>query len=174
MAARLGRRYRSLAASRLLSHCRSHLARLAGWCLPAEGEGWLLGLILLIVLLGALRHRLEPLLVPPPPPVPAAIVPRQFGRLDLNRASASQLEDLPRIGPRLAARILSHRRTVGEFPDLQSLTEVRGIGPVTLARVTPYLYVAPRDSLGGSAPIGSPGGGSGDDSLKAAPPVAER
>jgi competence protein ComEA len=67
----------------------------------------------------------------PPPP----------GRLNLNTATAAQLETLPRIGPKMAERILAFRAEHGPFRRVQDLTRVRGIGEKTLARLEPYLYV---------------------------------
>ncbi len=57
------------------------------------------------------------------------------GRLSLNTASIAALEGLPGIGPALAARIAAGRpyRTVAELDD------VKGIGPVKLAALTPHV-----------------------------------
>jgi competence protein ComEA len=63
--------------------------------------------------------------------------------VDLNGASAADLEALPRIGPALAARIVADRVRRGRFPDVDALVRVRGIGPKLLARLRPYLAVAP-------------------------------
>ena len=63
------------------------------------------------------------------------------GSINLNTATASELQRLPRIGPKLAARILAHREAHGPFRRVQDLVQVRGIGAKTLARLTPYLVV---------------------------------
>lgn len=55
------------------------------------------------------------------------------GPVDVESASAKELERLPRIGPSLARRIVADRAERGPFGDLQGLQRVRGIGPV-LAR----------------------------------------
>jgi competence protein ComEA len=69
------------------------------------------------------------------------------GRLDLNRASADELEGLPGIGPKTAQRILEDRRMRGRFRKASDLTRVKGIGPKTLARLLPHITVlAARDS----------------------------
>ena len=52
-----------------------------------------------------------------------------LGRVDLDRADASTLERLPRIGPALAARIVADRRVHGPFGSLEGLQRVRGVGP---------------------------------------------
>ena len=63
------------------------------------------------------------------------------GRLDLNRASADELEGLPGIGPKTAQRILEDRRTRGRFRKPSDLTRVKGIGAKTLARLLPHVTV---------------------------------
>ena len=63
------------------------------------------------------------------------------GRLDLNRASADELEGLPGIGPKTAQRILEDRRTRGPFRKPSDLTRVKGIGAKTLARLLPHITV---------------------------------
>jgi competence ComEA-like helix-hairpin-helix protein len=57
------------------------------------------------------------------------------GLLDLNSATQSQLEELPGVGPSLAARILAERERVGRFGDVSDLLSVRGIGEATLERL---------------------------------------
>ncbi|HEX7118245.1 MAG TPA: helix-hairpin-helix domain-containing protein [Longimicrobiales bacterium] len=63
--------------------------------------------------------------------------------LDLNRATAAELESLPGLGPALAARIVAYRDSVGAFADVAELVRVRGIGPATLERLRPRLRVRP-------------------------------
>lgn len=62
-------------------------------------------------------------------------------RMNLNTASASQLQRLPRIGPKMAERILAYRAEHGDFKRVADLQNVRGIGEKTLAKLTPYLFV---------------------------------
>jgi len=49
-------------------------------------------------------------------------------RLDLNRATAADLDRLPRIGPGLARRIVAHREAHGPFRSLADLDRVPGVG----------------------------------------------
>ena len=62
--------------------------------------------------------------------------------LDLNRASESELESLPGIGPVLARRICEHRQTEGPFRSVEELRAVRGVGPRLLERVRGRLRVS--------------------------------
>lgn len=61
--------------------------------------------------------------------------PANMGPLDLNRASAADLEALPGIGPVLARRIVEHRAAHGPFQHLEDLLRVRGVGPRLLDRL---------------------------------------
>ena len=49
--------------------------------------------------------------------------------IDVDTATPSQLEKLPRIGPSLARRIAEDRKRNGPFGSMQGLLRVRGIGP---------------------------------------------
>jgi competence protein ComEA len=73
---------------------------------------------------------------------------REGGQLDINRASAAELELLPGIGPRLAERILARRAARGPFADVQQLTGVSGIGERTLERLRPLITVATAGTAG--------------------------
>ncbi|MCC6661689.1 MAG: helix-hairpin-helix domain-containing protein [Phycisphaerales bacterium] len=63
------------------------------------------------------------------------------GLLDLNTASAAQLELLPSIGPSLARRIVEYRGANGKFGSVSDLDKVSGIGPLTLEKVRPLVTV---------------------------------
>ncbi len=66
---------------------------------------------------------------PPPTPAPALKLPTPRTPLDLNRASAAELERLPGVGPALAQRIVQYREQHGRFGDPSELRRVGGIGP---------------------------------------------
>lgn len=50
--------------------------------------------------------------------------------IDLETASAAEIERLPRVGPALARRIVEDRAAHGPFRSLEGLQRVRGVGPV--------------------------------------------
>lgn len=68
-------------------------------------------------------------------PGPAGAAPGDGRILDLNRAGAEELADLPGVGPALAARIVALRVRRGGFTRVEELQEVRGLGPVRLSRL---------------------------------------
>lgn len=52
--------------------------------------------------------------------------------VDVNTATAEELEALPGIGPVLAGRIVDYRAEHGAFTSVEQLTEVEGIGSAKL------------------------------------------
>jgi competence protein ComEA len=79
-----------------------------------------------------------------------AAAPAPAGKVNLNTATVSQLEDLPGIGPALAARIVEHRQKNGTFKTVDDLMAVKGIGEKNFARIQSYL------SVGAAAPTKEP------------------
>jgi comEA protein len=76
----------------------------------------------------------------------AKILPIAFveeGPVNLNRATASDLEKLPGIGPTLAARIVAWRETHGPFKSLEDLLAIPGIGPKILEGLRDKVSVGP-------------------------------
>ena len=66
-------------------------------------------------------------------------------RLDLNRATAAELEALPGMTPRQAAQIVHHRRSKGAFTRLEDLAAVSGVGAEEIELWAPYVRAGPED-----------------------------
>lgn len=77
---------------------------------------------------------------------PAPVVPSDSQPLEINVASAVQIEALPSIGPALAKRIVAHRDSAGPFADLVALCDVRGVGPALAERLRPLVTFGGRIS----------------------------
>ena len=58
----------------------------------------------------------------------AAPVPSPSGPLNINTATAAELETLPGIGPSLAQRIVDYRTVHGPFASIEAVMDVPGIG----------------------------------------------
>jgi competence protein ComEA len=68
-------------------------------------------------------------------PAPAAGGPAVGGLLNLNTATASELQTLPGIGEVLAQRILDYRTAHGQFQSVNELRQVDGIGDATFNKL---------------------------------------
>ncbi len=62
--------------------------------------------------------------------------------IDLNTATAEQLDSLPGVGPATAAAIIEHRSRVGRFRSVNQLLDVPGIGEAKLASMRKQLSVS--------------------------------
>jgi competence protein ComEA len=110
------------------------LERLRPWVCVRDGEA---------------EEESEPPAEPAPPPRKAAAparpaVPAKTAKLtgpvDVNRATADELQKLPGIGPKLAQRILDERGRA-RFKSVDDLRRVAGIGAKTLEHLRPYVTV---------------------------------
>ncbi len=63
--------------------------------------------------------------------------------INVNTASAEELDELPGIGPSKANRIIEHREYYGPFQTVDELDDVWGIGSSTLEDMRPYVTVTP-------------------------------
>ncbi len=61
--------------------------------------------------------------------------------VDVNHATAAELESLPGIGPALAQAIVDYRGAHGPFRSVDDLGDVRGIGPAKLEQLRPLVKV---------------------------------
>lgn len=75
--------------------------------------------------------------IPPQAAPAAAAVPP---KLNLNAATATELDALPGVGPVTAQRIVDHRTRKGPFASVDQLREVEGIGDSKLAKLADLLH----------------------------------
>ncbi len=61
--------------------------------------------------------------------------------VNINTATAVQLEALPGIGPSMARRIVSHREKNGPFKKLEDLMVIQGIGEKSFLKLRQYLTI---------------------------------
>jgi competence protein ComEA len=90
--------------------------------------------------------------VPVPPPNDGnGVAPRQPSveqqeqeteeRVDLNAANATELQEIPGIGPAMASRIIAWRAEHGPFERVEDLLNISGIGVKTLEKLRAYVVV---------------------------------
>ena len=59
--------------------------------------------------------------------------------LNINTASAEELQTLPNIGVQMAQRIVDYRTQHGKFASVAALQDVKGIGAKTLEKIRPFV-----------------------------------
>lgn len=81
---------------------------------------------------------------PPPSPTPLTAAQAPSGgvrTVNINTATAAELETLPGIGPVYAERIVAYREAHGPFKAPQEIMQVEGIGPACYEKIAPYITV---------------------------------
>ena len=77
------------------------------------------------------------------PAAPASSAPApSAGKVNINQATAAQLALLPRIGEKVAERIVDYRKEHGNFARPEDLMEVKGIGEKLFVTLRPHLSVS--------------------------------
>jgi competence ComEA-like helix-hairpin-helix protein len=61
--------------------------------------------------------------------------------INLNSASAAELQQVPGIGPSTADKILEMRKSYGAFKSVDDLLAIKGIGPKRLEKMRKYLTI---------------------------------
>jgi competence protein ComEA len=76
--------------------------------------------------------------------------------INLNTATADQLEEVPGIGPATAQKILDTRKSYGAFKSVDDLLSIKGIGQKRLDKMRKYLTVETTHAKHHTAPAPSP------------------
>jgi competence protein ComEA len=95
-------------------------------------------------------------------PVAAADAPS--GVVNVNTATAEQLDLLPGVGPAVASRILEHREKNGNFKAAEDLMLVKGIGEKSFEKMKPYVSTSGSTTL--AAAVKSPRAAKEDEKSK--------
>jgi competence protein ComEA len=118
-------------------------ALLAGWPRSVQiATAALLGLAMVVLAVRSFDHLWSRLRSTEPPS--GANVAYQ---IDLNMAGRAELLQVPGIGESLAQRILDYRREHGGFRRIEDLRRVRGIGPITLEKLRPWVCVSEPEEM---------------------------
>jgi len=70
-----------------------------------------------------------------------AAKPASTGTVNLNTASAAELEGLPGVGAKMAGRIIEYRQKNGPFKKVEELMNVQGIGEKNFLKIKNQLTV---------------------------------
>jgi competence ComEA-like helix-hairpin-helix protein len=99
-----------------------------------------------------------------------AIAAEEPGRVDLNTATAAELETLPGVGPAKAQAIVAHR-DVAPFKNADELVEVKGIGEKLYAQLKDRVTVSAAPA--GRKPAGDAAAGAAASGNRGAPAAAK-
>ena len=72
---------------------------------------------------------------------PDATAARPAAIVNLNTATPAELEQLPGVGARTAARIVEYRQKKGPFKKIEELMNVQGIGEKSFLRIRTQITV---------------------------------
>lgn len=76
-------------------------------------------------------------------PTPASEAAEQDGKIDINRATAEQLQQLKGIGPSKASAIIEDRERKGSFKSIGDIKRVKGIGEKLFAGIQDSIVANP-------------------------------
>lgn len=62
-------------------------------------------------------------------------------KININTASAKELQKLPQVGVVVAQRIVDYREEHGKFTKIEDIMKVRGIGEKTFLKLKPLITV---------------------------------
>ncbi len=82
-------------------------------------------------------------------PGPEARTVKPVAIVNLNTATIAELEALPGVGAKVAARIVEYRMKKGPFKKIEELMNVQGIGEKSFLKLRPQLTVAVRPEPSG-------------------------
>ena len=111
------------------------------WGKPTKSEIILLGLtaafLCTLAVLSAQdrQERIPGAVIETEVEVPREEIAPDFPPVDLNTATAEELDTLPGIGESLAGRIIAYREANGPFGSIEEIMEVSGIGEAKFAEL---------------------------------------
>jgi len=82
-----------------------------------------------------------PIPLPAPPPSTTSSSAQPTGKVNINTATAEELDTLPGIGPAIAQRIIEYRQTNGPFQSIEEIKNVSGIGDKLFERLKALITV---------------------------------
>ncbi len=72
---------------------------------------------------------------------PAKLKDPAEGKVNINTASAADLQRIPNIGPAMAEKVIAYRQENHGFQSIEDLMQVSGIGAKKFAKMAPYVKI---------------------------------
>ena len=66
---------------------------------------------------------------------------KKYEVVNINKATQTELETLPGIGPSLALKIINYRKENGEFSSIEELKNISGIGDSKFEEIKKYITI---------------------------------
>ena len=79
----------------------------------------------------------------PPAPPDGSAPDATTEKININTASAEELDKLPGIGPSIAKAIIDYRTTNGPFKQIEDINDVKGIGDALFEKIKEQITVGP-------------------------------
>ena len=64
-------------------------------------------------------------------------------KINLNTATLAELQKLPKIGAKVAQRIIDYRKAHGKFKEIEEIMKVKGIGEKTFKQIKDLITIGP-------------------------------
>jgi comEA protein len=68
-------------------------------------------------------------------------------KINIHTAAQAELETLPRIGPKVAQRVIDYRNQNGSFKKVEDIMKVKGIGEKIFAQIKDLITVGPENQV---------------------------
>lgn len=62
-------------------------------------------------------------------------------KININTATENELNSLPGIGPSIASKIVTYRKTNGKFKSIDEIKNVSGIGEAKFEKIKDYIFI---------------------------------
>ena len=100
-------------------------------------------------LVGVLAMAAQPVAAQNAQPRPESRPAKPAVVVNLNTATIAELETLPGVGSKMAARIIEYRQKKGPFKKIEELMNVQGIGEKNFLKLKPQLTVGGKPESSG-------------------------
>ena len=103
---------------------------------------WIIGAVGLIAVIGVVLYSHLAYLAPPRGYTPQEIDAMGIEPVNINTASAEELNELSGVSEKQAQSIVAYREEHGAFTSAEEIMQVEGVGKKTYERIAPYITVS--------------------------------